>query len=388
MADSYTEVTNQSWFSRIGDSIKGILFGIIVIPVMVILLWWNEGRAVTTANSLEEGAAAVVSVASDKIDPANDKKLIHVMGEAAASSPASDPDFGISAPALRLLRTEEIYQWVENKKSETKQKVGGGEETTTTYTYEKNWVGEPVESSEFKQAADHVNEGDLIAGNAEFTAEDVTLGSFKVPSEFVKRMGNPEKFTLKEEALESLTGDLKDVASIQAGAFYFGEKPSAPQIGDVRISYEIVKAGAFSILAAQFGDTFEDYATKAGDSISFIEEGSVSAETMFKNAASANTMMTWLVRFLGFLFMSFGFMAIMRPLSVLGSVIPFIGSIIGMGTGLISFVLAGTISLLVIAIAWIFVRPILGIILLALAVGGFIYTRKLAATSKSAAVTV
>jgi hypothetical protein len=388
MADSYTEVTNQSWFSRIGDSIKGILFGIIVIPVMVILLWWNEGRAVTTANSLEEGAAAVVSVASDKIDPANDKKLIHVMGEAAASSPASDPDFGISAPALRLLRTEEIYQWVENKKSETKQKVGGGEETTTTYTYEKNWVGEPVESSEFKQAADHVNEGDLIAGNAEFTAEDVTLGSFKVPSEFVKRMGNPEKFTLKEEALKSLTGDLKDVASIQAGAFYFGEKPSAPQIGDVRISYEIVKAGAFSILAAQFGDTFEDYATKAGDSISFIEEGSVSAETMFKNAASANTMMTWLVRFLGFLFMSFGFMAIMRPLSVLGSVIPFIGSIIGMGTGLISFVLAGTISLLVIAIAWIFVRPILGIILLALAVGGFIYTRKLAATSKSAAVTV
>jgi hypothetical protein len=388
MADSYTEVTNQSWFSRIGDSIKGILFGIIVIPVMVILLWWNEGRAVTTANSLEEGAAAVVSVASDKVDPANDKKLIHVMGEAATPSPVSDPDFGISAPALRLLRTEEIYQWVENKKSETKQKVGGGEETTTTYTYEKNWVDEPVKSSEFKQAADHVNEGDLIAGNAEFTAEDVTLGSFKVPSEFVKRMGNPEKFTLKEEALESLTGDLKDVASIQAGAFYFGEKPSAPQIGDVRISYEIVKAGAFSILAAQLGDTFEDYPTKAGDSISFIEEGSVSAETMFKNAASANTMITWLVRFLGFLFMSFGFMAIMRPLSVLGSVIPFIGSIIGMGTGLISFVLAGTISLLVIAIAWIFVRPLLGIILLALAVGGFIYTRKLAATSKSAAVTV
>lgn len=388
MADSYTEVTNQSWFSRIGDSIKGILFGIIVIPVMVILLWWNEGRAVTTANSLKEGAAAVVSVASDKVDPANDKKLIHVMGEAVAPGSVSDPDFGISAPALRLLRTEEIYQWVENKKSETKQKVGGGEETTTTYTYEKNWVDEPVKSSEFKQAADHVNEGDLIAGNAEFTAEDVTLGSFKVPSEFVKRMGNPEKFTLKEEALGSLTGDLKDVASIQAGAFYFGEKPSAPQIGDVRIYYEIVKAGAFSVLAAQFGDTFEDYATKAGDSISFIEEGSVSAETMFKNAASANTMITWLVRFLGFLFMSFGFMAITRPLSVLGSVIPFIGSIIGMGTGLISFVLAGTISLLVIAIAWIFVRPLLGIILLAVAVGGFIYTRKLAASSKSAAATV
>jgi hypothetical protein len=66
-------------------------------------------------------------------------------------------------------------------------------------------------------------------------------------------------------------------------------------------------------------------------------------------------------------------------------VIPFIGDIIGMGTGLISFVLAGTISFLVIAIAWIFVRPLLGIVMLALAIGGFLYMRKLAAASKSAA---
>ncbi len=43
MADSYTEVTSQNWFSRIGESIKGILFGIIIIPVTIILLWWNEG---------------------------------------------------------------------------------------------------------------------------------------------------------------------------------------------------------------------------------------------------------------------------------------------------------------------------------------------------------
>jgi hypothetical protein len=78
-------------------------------------------------------------------------------------------------------------------------------------------------------------------------------------------------------------------------------------------------------------------------------------------------------------------MAIMRPLSVLGSVIPFIGSIIGMGTGLVSVVLAGTISLLVIAIAWIAVRPVLGIALLVLVVGGFIMMRKMAAAKPAQA---
>jgi len=41
MADSYTEISREGWFSRIGGSIKGILFGLVAIPVCVILLWWN-----------------------------------------------------------------------------------------------------------------------------------------------------------------------------------------------------------------------------------------------------------------------------------------------------------------------------------------------------------
>ena len=385
MADSYTEVTSQNWFSRIGESIKGILFGIIIIPVTIILLWWNEGRAVTTANSLKEGAAAVVHVAADKVDAANEKKLVHLTGDAKAAEAVVDPDYGVSAPALRLVRSEEIYQWVENQKSETKQKVGGGEETTTTYTYDKKWVDAPVNSAEFKKPDGHTNEGELIAGNKNISAENVTLGAFKVPEGFVSRMGSPTKYAVTDDDLAKLPADLKEGTQIQAGAFYFGAKPDAPAVGDLRTSFEIVKPGTFSIMAAQLGDTFEPYQTKAGDAIDFIEAGTVSAETMFKNAASANTIITWLLRFLGFLFMAFGFMAIMKPLSVLGSVIPFIGNIIGMGTGLISFVLAATISLIVIAIAWIFVRPLLGILILVLAVGSFIYMRKLAAASKPAA---
>ncbi len=384
MSDTYTEVTHQGWFSRIGASIKGILFGIIIIPLCLILLWWNEGRAVTTAKSLKEGAAAVVHVPADKVEPANDKKLVHVTGEAKATAEVSDPDFGIHVAGLRLERSEEIYQWVETSKSEKKEKFGGGEETVTTYTYDKKWVDEPVKSSEFKKQADHSNTGELIAGNKSFPAEHVTLGAFAVPESFVSRMGEPEKHAVTEADLAALPSDLKDEAHVQGGAFYIGAKPETPQVGDVRVSFDYVKAGEFSVLAAQTGETFEPYQTKAGDEISFIEPGKVSAETMFKNAESVNTVLTWLARFGGFLFMAFGFMAIMRPLSVLGSVVPFIGSIIGMGTGLISFLLAGTLSLLVIAIAWFAARPLLGILLLVAAVGGVIAMRKMAAGRRPA----
>lgn len=382
MSDSYTEVTSQNWFSRIGESIKGILFGLIVIPLMIVLLWWNEGRAVTTANSLKEGAAAVVNVAADKVDPANDKKLVHLTGEATTAEGAFDDEFGIEVPALRLDRSVEIYQWEQDEKTEKREKVGGSEETITTYTYAKKWVDQPIDSSGFKKPAGHENQGELVADNKSFPAEDAKLGAFNLPASMVTTLPGAITYSVKEA---DLPDDIKKEVLISKGNLYYGADPAKPQIGDQRVAFEIVKPGTFSILAAQLGETFGSYQTKAGGALSRIEAGASSAEMMFKNAESENAIITWLVRFLGFLFMAFGFMAIMRPLGVLGSVVPFIGSIIGVGTGLIAFVLAGTISFLVIAIAWIFVRPLLGIVLLALAVGGFIYMRKLAAGSKAAA---
>lgn len=385
MADSYTETTSRGWFSRIGESIKGIAFGLVVIPLSIVLLWWNEGRAVTAANSLKEGAAAVLDVGAEKVDAANDKKLVHVTAEAQAAVPVSDPNYGFSAPALRLKRSEEIYQWVENAKTETKPKLGGSEETTTTYTYQKKWTNQPVSSANFKKPEGHANAGQLIAGSQSFPAEGVTLGAFRVPDSMVSRMSNVVSCAVGEEDLARLPADLKANARVHAGTFYFGAKPEAPEIGDVRTSFEVVKPGTFSVVAAQLGDTFGPFPTKAGDPISFIEPGAVSAAAIFRQAAQANSLLTWAMRVVGFLVMAFGFMAIMRPLSVLGSVVPFIGNLVGMGTGLISFVLAGAISLVVIAIAWFAVRPVLGVGLLALALGGVVLARKLAAGRKTGA---
>src|SRR5216684_5777850 len=104
MPDSFTEVTGESWFGRLFDSIKSVLFGLLLFFVSFIVLFWNEGRAVHTARSLEEGAAVVVSAAADAVNPSNDGKLVHVSGEATTTETLSDADFGVSAPAIRLER--------------------------------------------------------------------------------------------------------------------------------------------------------------------------------------------------------------------------------------------------------------------------------------------
>ena len=58
----------------------------------------------------------------------------------------------------------------------------------------------------------------------------------------------------------------------------------------------------------------------------------------------------------------------MSPLSVLGDVTPFIGTLIGVGTGIVSFVLGFALSLGTISIARLFYRPFIGIPLLIAAI--------------------
>src|SRR5258705_7314046 len=97
MTDTYTETTTKGWSTRIGESIKGILFGIVLIGLSCMLLFWNEGRAVQTTKSLNEGAGLVIDVGTGSVDPANEGKLVHVTGDIKAGIKPNDAEFGVFA---------------------------------------------------------------------------------------------------------------------------------------------------------------------------------------------------------------------------------------------------------------------------------------------------
>src|ERR1700719_4693336 len=119
-----TEVTSQSWFGRIGESIKSFLFGLALFVAAFPVLFMNEGRAVKTEKSLKEGAGAVISVDSGRVDAVNDQKLVHMSGRAKTEETLADSDFQISANAIKLRRHVEMYQWEEKKESKTQKKLG------------------------------------------------------------------------------------------------------------------------------------------------------------------------------------------------------------------------------------------------------------------------
>ena len=362
MADAVTEVTGKSWFGRIWESIKSMLFGVVLFLASFVLLFWNEGRAVVTARSLAEGSKAVVSVDAAKVDPQNENKLVHFTGLAATTDVLRDGVFQVSAPALKLQRKVEMYQWLEDKKSETRKKVGGGEETTTTYTYNKQWSDTWHDSSYYKEFADHANPRKAVENSTQVAAK-ITVGAFTLSSGLVAQIGSPEPLALPADAPETLPDGFKKTGA----GYYRGEKPDQPAIGDLRVSFAVVKPQEVSVIAQQAGGALRPYATAAGRNLEMLTPGNHSAAEMFQTAATRNAHLTWILRLVGFLAMWFGLMLVLNPFKILADFIPFFGSLVGAGLMLVTLVLALPLSLLTIAVAWFAYRPLLSIGLLALA---------------------
>jgi hypothetical protein len=383
MPDSFTQTTRQSWLSRIAGSFVAMFVGCILALVAVVLLFWNEGREVKTAKSLKEGAAAVVSVPADAVDAANDLKLIHISGQATTSEMLRDPTFGVSANAIRLDRKVEIYEWTEEKSDETQKNTGGGTDTVTTYTYEKKWSPELIDSSHFKEASAHVNPTQMLAEPLIQTAKNVSLGAFALPDDVLSQMSEAEPLPVTADDLGQLSDDLKTKAQIENDGFYFGHDPHTPDIGDQRVTFTVLKPGPFSIVARQTGNTLESYPTPSGREIMLVEPGDISADLMFQHAESENQILAWILRGVGVFLLFIGLVMSFSPITTFADVIPFLGDILGLGTALAAALLTMAISLLTISIAWIAYRPLLGGLLLVAAVAGFVASKHLGSRAKA-----
>lgn len=371
MSDSFREVTSVSWFGRLKRSAAGILLGLLLLVVMVIGLFWNEGRAVTTARSLAEGAGLVQSVPADRIDPTLEGRLIHVAGPVVATSEPKDDLFGVIAAGIRLERDVEMFQWVERVRSDGKVKVGGGEEVVTTYSYEKEWSSNAIDSARFKQPDGHANPS-MTYRSDRFQIMQASLGAFRLEEPVLDRIGGAQKLALDEDMIDAVKASYRGPRDLHvtASGAYMGLDPSTPRIGDYRLSWRIVPLGPISVIGRQTVEGFSLYQTVAGNRLLMVENGAAPAAQMFADAMTGNTILTWALRIGGLLLLMFGFSMIMGPLAVVADVIPFLGRIVRLGTGAISFVLAVLVGGITIAVAWFWYRPLLaiGIVVAALAI--------------------
>jgi len=364
---SFTETTRTSWFSRLKSGLAGLLIGPLLVIGMIWLLSWNEGRSVQTYRALAEGAGIVVSVDNGAIDPANEGKLVHISGPVKPDGTPEDPMFGITAEgAAGIKRKVEMFQWEQQSESKTETKLGGGEETVTTYSYKKTWRSSQVDSSDFKIPDGHQNP-QMPFDNDRFTVASASIGAFTVDGEAVANLGEDSAVKLTPDVLARVRAALGTEKPVNADGvtIYVSQNRQSPAIGDLRISFTRQDVAQASFVGAQKAATLGEYTASNGRSLFLSAAGSASSAEMFETAQSENTLITWLIRIGGLVGMFIGFAMMLSILRIIADVIPFVGSIVGFGTSAIAAILTLLLGPLVIAIAWIAYRPLLAIAIIA-----------------------
>ena len=424
---AYQEVTTTGYGTRVGNSFKAIGSGILLFLAGTALLWWNEGRAVKTEKMLDEAGSAYVEMENpNKKDASLEGELICGTALATTEDSLSDQQFGVGAKAISLRRTVEYYQWVEHAEEKKEDKLGGKEVTTTTYTYSKEWVRRPIESAEFKDPAYQKRNMVLTTfEDAEQYAENVSWGAYKLSETLIHYISSREglDLTINEDLLKQfdqntktayerfygvqksqqpaaepaqtvvLSDSAKAVAdSLKAvndsinnamanaqnkkdfeyihqasNVLYFGRVPGSPEVGDVRVTFEKVVPAKVTVMAVVDGDTFKPFKAKNGKRFQTLVMGKKSGDEIIEAEKEANNMWTWALRIIGILMVIGGLKGIFGFVETILKVVPFIAGIFGWGIGLVCTVVGVAWSLIVIAIAWLFYRPLLGISLLVLA---------------------
>jgi len=371
MSETYTETSYQSWGGRIKGAIGGILFGLIMFLGSFGLLFWNEGRTVKRTRVLEEGAASVVTVSTESVDATNEGKLVHMTGQATTDEVLKDKEFGVSINAIKLKRVAEMYQWDEREETKTRKKTGGGTEKKTTYYYNKTWSQYHIDSNGFKDTSGHENPSSMPYSSEEWTAKDVKVGAYSLSSGLVDEIDNFTGLAVEESQIKKLPKSTRKKAKANDGMIYMGRDPVSPEIGDMRISFQAALPTVVSLVSKQIKNSFMPYKMEYGF-IELLEVGSFSSDEMFRMAQQQNKLIAWAIRAGGFVVMLIGIFLIFRPLAVMADVLPILGSLLGAGLLIFSTLIAFSLSLLTISIAWIVYRPLIGIPLLALAVLGIV----------------
>jgi hypothetical protein len=152
-----------------------------------------------------------------------------------------------------------------------------------------------------------------------------------------------------------------------SNVLYFGRVPGSPEVGDVRVTFEKIVPAKVTVMAVVDGDTFKPFKAKNGKRFQTLVMGKKSGDEIIEAEKEANSIILWALRILGIVMVIGGLKGIFGFIETILKVVPFIAGIFGWGVGLVCTIVGIVWSLIVIALAWLFYRPILAISLLVLA---------------------
>lgn len=274
------------------DHFKEIIFGIVTLVMSLAVFFYEDESTIAYNNSINHICSNITTISANNINKNNEGKVVYLQGFANTSSMLEDSLFGVKVKALKLMRVVEIYQWVENKYEEN---------NLTKVAYDKEWSKNIINSGSFQEKANHQNPLSEKYPNLIFTAHKIDVGKFELGDGLVSKMESFEFY--KIEAPEKVKNNKLNF-TLDDGV-YFDGNPLNPQIGDIRIGYQIIKPTQISAIGIQNFNTIEGPVRYKNYDVSIINSGNISLSDMLRSVVKYNnkSTMRWILCIIGIVLM-------------------------------------------------------------------------------------
>uniref|UniRef100_A0A8C4ET47 Transmembrane protein 43 n=1 Tax=Dicentrarchus labrax TaxID=13489 RepID=A0A8C4ET47_DICLA len=334
--------SNPGFLERLGETAGGTVVGVGLFFLSIYVLFTNEGRALQTASSLDEGLSQVVSLGPfSSFDLQNDNRLVHLSAQLRTSQPLHDPNYRVVVQAVKLKRQVEMYQWVEYHESKDYQE-NGETKTETTYTYNTEWKSELINSRNFDKEIGHQNPSAMAVESVTVVAPEVRVGPFFLSKGLVEQINNFQTLSLRDFTAFNLDPFL----SIDDDYFYHTQYPRKPEVGDVRVRFSFAGLSGETILWMLFHCGLNE---------------------VFAKEHEYNNMKTWGLRAAGWALMFLSIQLTMRIIYTLVDWVPVLRELVSVGLKIFALCVSCSLSLLTIGVGWFFYRPLVAAALGALA---------------------
>mmetsp|Transcript_63295 Transcript_63295/g.119865 ORF Transcript_63295/g.119865 Transcript_63295/m.119865 type:complete len:523 (-) Transcript_63295:255-1823(-) len=433
------EVTEESFLSRMQDACVDLLLGIVLILFSVPLLWYNEKRSAVYETLVDRCEKDVRVLARGSApEEKNNNWPVLVSGEQMhAVTPVKHPQFNLKYEkgCICIRSSVSVYQWVENTKTEEREKLGGGKETRTTYYYEKKWSQSFNDGSTFRTSGyRNTKPVDLTVGTETVWASRIEFGNGFVLSHDLRNQCTGGEAPKNVQAVVMESSNQKFV---RAGDSFYTGNSSSPEIGDASVTFTIVLDDIATVLALQATTedgctsflpyrvirrpccpccplteeqeketlleagmrTSSDLATQdiwggilwcccwpcnliamcvavvATPELNMLMKGSLGKRDVFKAVRDRAVIAKWLGRFTGWILMFVGLNMCFTPFTTFIKIIPFLGPLLSkLSSGVIfacSLLVTVIVSMLIVGIAYSLYHPLVGLLYFAV-VGGLI----------------
>lgn len=329
-----------------------IIIGFVLIIVAIFILFLNESKSVDSEKVISIAKDSYIEVSSSKIDKNNDGKLVVVSGKIdLINDNVSDQDFNVSVRTAKLVRVVEMYQW--DKVCESKEDC----------SYKKVWSSNIIDDSKFESG--YVNPDTMPYLSSELYMSNVNLGEYILEKELLSQLSITEVYKDLDEKIAKNKG-----LNIVDGMYTTYDENNNLEIGDIRISFLYNNATDISVMAVQKDKKFEKFSPDGTNYEIFeLREKIIKGKEFLNGLTKSNSMLRWILRLVGTILMIVGIAFVLKFMSFLASIIPFLEKFIVKRVLIVSILVGFSLSLLIIAISWFVVKPLISIILILIIVG-------------------